>query len=214
MLTATQKASDFKPIPSGVQHAVCCSVIDLGTHQFGNFPARHKVQIGWELPNEMGTFTASDGSTIERPRVISKDYTLSTDPKATLRKDLEAWRGKAFTAEEADAFYVGNLIGKNCQISVVHANGKGEKAKNVYANVGSIMPLAKGTKALTPDNPTMLFDIPEEGPITFPPEMPEWIQNKIKVSAEYVERSNPSTRQVSDRQLANQDNDQSSDVPF
>ncbi len=146
--------------------------------------------------------------------MISKDYTLSTDPKATLRKDLEAWRGKAFTAEEADAFYVGNLIGKNCQISVVHANGKGEKAKNVYANVGSIMPLAKGTKALTPDNPTMLFDIPEEGPITFPPEMPEWIQNKIKVSAEYVERSNPSTRQVSDRQLANQDNDQSSDVPF
>ena len=190
MPKATSSGSDFTPIAAGVQHAVCYQVIDIGTQpSFGNFPARRKVKIVWELPNEKGMFKAKDGSAIELPRAISKDYTLSTDTKANLRKDLEAWRGKPFTADEADSFEVGNLIGANCQLLVVHKPSAKDPTK-IYANVGAVMPLAKGTAKLTPENPTMVYDLPEEGQITFPADLPEWIQNQIKNSEEYVDRVN------------------------
>ena len=72
----------------------------------------------------------SDG----RPFAISKRYTLSTHTKSTLRKDLESWRGRAFTPEEEEAFDVANVCGAYCLLNVTHNQG-GDG--NTYANVGS-----------------------------------------------------------------------------
>lgn len=202
MPKATNNGGDFTPVPAGVHHAVCYQVLDIGTQPaFGNFPARRKVMIVWELPHEKIMVKAKDGSAIEMPRAISKDYTLSTDKKANLRKDLESWRGRPFTAEEATAFEVGNLIGANCQLSVVHKpSADGSK---IYANVNALMPLAKGMVKLNPENPTLVFDLPPEGPITFPAGIPEWIQNKIKNCEEYVDRVNPHRREKTEAEMAN-----------
>jgi hypothetical protein len=213
MPTATNKRTDQKPIPAGVQHSVCYQVIDIGTQPaLGNFPARRKVMIVWELPNERIEITR-DGKTVVMPRTISRDYTLSTDKKANLRKDLESWRGRAFTAEEITAFDVGKLIGANCLLNVVHKpSADGTK---MYANVAGIMPLPKGTVRITPENPTLVWDIPKDGPITFPDGMPEWVQNKIKNSEEYVASVNPERRQQpTDDQMANVSNGPDEDVPF
>ena len=190
MPIATKKTT-FELIPAGVQQAVCVGVIDIGTQPTtGNFAARRKVFITWELPSERIMVKSGDGTgEIEMPRVISKEYTLSTDKKSNLRHDLEAWRGKAFTAEEVDRFDVGKLIGANCQLNIIHKpSADGSKT---YANVGGIMPLAKGAAKLTPENDTIVYDIPDTGTITFPANLPEWIQAKIRVSDEFVERTNP-----------------------
>lgn len=193
MPVATAKPNR-QPVPAGVQHAVCYQVIDIGTQpQHGNFPSRRKVMIVWELPNERGVFEAKDGSTNELPRAISKDYTLSLDKKANLRKDLEAWRGRPFTAEEAEGFEVGKLLGANCQLNVVHKPSA--DGTRIYANVAGIMPLAKGMKILAPENPTILFDLPKQGPVDFPQNLPEWMCDRIKASDEYKDLINPPQRQ-------------------
>lgn len=217
MPTATS-GSTVAPIPAGVQHGICYSVIDIGTQPaFGQFPARRKVKITWELPHERGTFKAKDGSSIELPRAISKDYTLSTDKKANLRHDLEAWRGRPFTAEEVKAFEVGKLIGANCQLNVVHKpSADGTK---IYANVAGIMPLGKGMTKLATENPTMVFDIPKDGTISFPLEMPEWIVNQIKQSEEYQHSINPERHErkpgePTEEEKANLGGHIDEDVPF
>lgn len=204
------------PIPAGVYHAICVGVIDVGTpsQPIGNFPARRKVKITWELPHERIQMER-DGKGVDLPRVISKDYTLSTDKKANLRHDLEAWRGRPFTADEVKEFEVANVIGANCQINVVHKpSADGSK---VYANVSTIMPLPKGGEKLKPESPTIVFDIPESLPVTFPQGLPDWIKNQIMASEEYQELTNPQ-RSVSagptDRQMANQDDTPPPEVPF
>ena len=201
------------PVPAGVHHGICYQVIDIGTQpQAGNFPARRKVKICWELPHERIDVQVN-GVPRNLPRAVSKDYTLSTDKKANLRHDLEAWRGRPFTQEEVDSFEVGNVIGANCQLNVVHKpSADGSK---VYANVATIMPLPKGADRMKPENPTLLYDIPESLPVTFPEGMPEWIQNQIKNSDEYRDLLNPQPQKgPTDDQMANITKEPQEDVPF
>jgi hypothetical protein len=131
-----------------------------------------------------------------------------------MRKDLESWRGRPFTQEEVARFDVGNLIGANCQLSIVHK--KSADGSKTYANVAAIMPLPKGAMKLKPVSRTMVFDLPESLPVEFPKEMPEWLQNKIKNSDEYDQLVNPSHRpDPTESQMANQDSAGfEEDVPF
>ena len=116
MPKATNKGGDFTPVPAGIHHAICYAVIDLGTQPSQMYAPSRKVQLTWELPHERGDFKNSEtGITNNLPRVISKEYTLSTGAKSNLRKELESWRGRPFTAEEAQEFEVGVLAGKNCR---------------------------------------------------------------------------------------------------
>ena len=81
----------FKPCPTGLQQLVCCDVIDLGmvTSSYnGEAKTMHKVSLRWQSAKLM-----SDG----KPYLVQKRYTYSLHPKATLRKDLDGWRGKALT---------------------------------------------------------------------------------------------------------------------
>ena len=76
--------SDFKPIDPGVYYAVLYGLIDLGTqhNEFWNTYQR-KCMFIWEVPSERIDVDGDD-----KPRVISKEYTLSLSEKAHLRHDL------------------------------------------------------------------------------------------------------------------------------
>jgi hypothetical protein len=150
-LLAKESAGDFELTPEGVYTARCYRIIDLGTQkgseQFGG-KEQHKVMVSWELIGKNDPKMA-DG----RPFSIHKRYTVSLSEKATLRADLEAWRGKKFTAEELKGFDLGSILGAYCTIQVVHdETGK-------YANVNSIMAY-RGDKP-EPVNPDLVFDIDE-----------------------------------------------------
>ena len=218
MPKATSKGGDFTPVPAGIHHGVCYAVIDLGTQPSTMYAPSRKVLLIWELPHERGDFKDQTSGVVKNlPRVISKEYTLSTGTKSNLRKELESWRGRPFTAEEAQEFEVGVLAGKNCQLNVAHRPSK--DGTKTYANVISIVPLAKGTKPLQAENEIMVYDLPADGAITFPPSMPEWIQNKIKNSEEYSESVNPQRKNhaLTDEEKYNtgtESPDDFSDVPF
>jgi hypothetical protein len=137
-ITATAGSSGtFTPAPAGVHQAVCVDVIDLGMlesaylDQQGRKKVQHKINIAWQI-----TKLRDDGKRF----VLYKRYTLSLNEKATLRKDLESWRGRPFTRDEELGFDVERVKGANCLINVQH-NANGDKT---YANVVSVMPLIAG----------------------------------------------------------------------
>lgn len=126
-------SKQFTPAPAGVHQAVCVDVIDKGWLEVtyaGKTKKQHKVTIAWQIDE-----TRDDGKRF----LVFKRYTLSLNEKATLRKDLESWRGRAFTLEEEIGFDVETVIGVNCLLNIQHNN----VADKTYANVVAVMPLAK-----------------------------------------------------------------------
>jgi hypothetical protein len=167
----------YEPVSEGAFIAICYSIVDLGdqySEKFGN--TSRKVLLTWELPDE----------TIEiegeiKPRAISKEYTLSLNEKANLKKDLEAWRGKKFTEEELKGFDLENVLGKACQLQIVHST----KENKTYANIAAIMGLPKGVKPGAPKNQTVYFDIEADNALSNVNLLPTWVQDKIKKSEQY-----------------------------
>ena len=151
---------DYKPVPQGVHTARCVRVIDLGTQprEWQGQPkgAVRKVAISWELYGE-----DEDGAPLKtedgKPLTISKRYTLSLSEKATLRADLESWRGRAFTADELAGFDVAKLLGAPALVNVKHDARDGK----TYANVASISPVPKAMRDSVPaaTHPLQLFDV-------------------------------------------------------
>ena len=173
---------DFEQCPAGSFAARCYQIIDLGHQTFewkGEAKVAPKVRITWEL-NEM----MSDG----RPFSISREYTASIGDKANLRKDLEAWRGRPFSAEELRNFSLENVLGAPCLLGVVHKPSK--DGSKVYANVGSVMALPKGMAAPELVNPAVKFDIGTFDQKVFD-SLSSYVQKKILMSKELEENGIP-----------------------
>jgi hypothetical protein len=133
--------------PAGIHSAVCVDVQDLGL-QTGAYGAKHKIRLVWQLD----ALDPEAGRRVEVARV----YTLSLSERAALRKDLERWRGRAFTDQELDlGFDLEKVIGANCQVLVSHSLGENG---TLYANVDSLLPAAKGAPKLAPEAFTRLKD--------------------------------------------------------
>jgi hypothetical protein len=181
IIAKADNGSGFTPIPEGVHSAICYAIIDLGMHYSEKFgKTSHKALIMWELPDEK---IEIDGE--EKPRAISKEYTLSLSEKANLRKDLQAWRGKAFTDEELSGFDLQNVLGKGCQLQVIHTEANGK----TYSNIVSIMGLPKDMKLDEPYNPITYFDLDSPDALTEMANLPAWVQDKIKASETYKNMS-------------------------
>lgn len=138
IIATANETKNFTPAPEGVHQAVCVDVIDKGIvesafvdEKTGQKKFQHKIDLAWELNEDR-----DDGKRF----TVYKRYTLSLNEKATLRKDLESWRGRAFTRDEEMGFDVETVIGINALVNVQH-HTKGDKT---YANVISVMPLMKG----------------------------------------------------------------------
>jgi len=148
---ASEKEFDAIPLPeAGTVQAVCCGVWDLGmqesTYQ-GETKTRHKIVIAWELAQ---LIDAPSSEYHGMPYMLSKTYTLSLYENAALKKDLESWRGKAYTKEEITAgVNVEKLYGINCLLGVTHVPGF-KDATRTFANVSSILPPIKGMEKMVP----------------------------------------------------------------
>jgi len=178
----TGDGGNFEPISQGLHHAVCYALYDLGTQYNEKFgKSIHKVLIGWEIPMERIEIER-DGKMLNLPRAISKQYTLSLHEKANLRKELESWRGRAFTEAELDGFDLQKLLGANCMVQVIHQT----KNDKTYANVSSVVSLPKGTEKRTAENDLQFFSF-EDNPGSIPDKTPDWIVDIIKASEEWQE---------------------------
>lgn len=198
--------SDFIQVEPGTYVARCYSMIEIGTIETdfnGEKKQVHQVNITWELPTETAIFHEEKGP---EPFVVSKTYNLSMHEKATLRKDLESWRGKGYTDKEAQRFDVTKLIGQPCILSIIHEPGKTDPSKN-YVRISSISKLMKGQECPPQINPTRLLSYEEFNWEVFD-KLPDWMKDKIRSSEEFKSMQEPST--VHD----NTDDNQLSDLPF
>jgi hypothetical protein len=134
IIAKSSGGGNFIPCPSGQHSAVCVDIVDMGILEvkFGKEApkSQHKIRIVWQVEEVMAD---------NRPFIVQRRYTLSLHEKATLRKDLESWRGKQFTAEELEGFDLEVLLGIPCLLNVIQEKKDG----STYANVASIMRLPK-----------------------------------------------------------------------
>jgi hypothetical protein len=103
----------------------------------GQIKYLHKIMLGWEIhgTNDDGTpLKMRDG----RPFAIFKNYTLSWSEKATLRGDLQSWRGKPFTQEEMRRFDLKTVLNAWCMLNVIERAGQDGK---MYVNVSGVTPV-------------------------------------------------------------------------
>jgi hypothetical protein len=139
-IIAKASGGNFIPAPEGTWSAVCVDVVDLGVIESdwgGEKKKQHKIRIVWQIEEVMAD---------NRPYVAGRRYTLSLHKKATLRKDLESWRGRQFTPEELEGFDVETVIDVPCLLNIIQEKKDGE----TYSNVTGIMRLPKGMVAIKP----------------------------------------------------------------
>lgn len=167
---------DFEQPPVGSFAGRCVRVIDIGTQRGeyqGKATSKRQCIIGWELPSELMT----EGELAGKPFVVSKFYTASLNEKASLRKDLENWRGRAFTDQELGGFESKNIIGKLCMLSLT-ANDKGK------TRVTGVMAMPKGMVVKDQAVPDVYFSLDEFSPDIFET-LSDGIKKMITASPEY-----------------------------
>ena len=89
---ARSSARQYTPCPEGLHPAVCVDVVDLGDVDTA-FGRKHRVRLAWQIAE-------IDPATKHRFDVV-KTYTLSLHARASLRQDLESWRGRRYSENDA-----------------------------------------------------------------------------------------------------------------
>jgi hypothetical protein len=176
MSLTVKEGVSFKNVNPGTYVGRCVRVIDIGTQhsEFSGKPMiKKQIIISWELPTEK----IFDGEFIGQPYMVSKFYTASLHEKANLRKDLEAWRGRAFTDEELKGFELTKVLGAPCMLSVIH-NDKGK------TKINGVIALPKGMVVPEQINPSIFFDVEKFDQDIFTSLTPG-IQKLIMASDEY-----------------------------
>lgn len=185
MIEATNDSQPRELVPAGNHMARCYSMVHVGTNKetiMGEDKLLNKIRVTWELPTEKRVFNEEKGA---QPMVISKEYTLSSHEKSNLRKDLESWRGKAYTEDQAKKIDVTKLIGQPCLLNIIHkVSGKGKS----YAMISGVTPLTHGTTCPEQENQSFEFNFDDKFDTQVVENMPDFIKDKIKSSVEYKGR--------------------------
>ena len=178
MIASDNGGQVIPKLEGGVYTAISSAIVDLGLQTSDKFQkTQRKFMMIWNI---VGEEVEVNGEKL--PRTITKEYSFSLNEKSTLRKDLQAWRGKIFTDEELRGFNLINILNKACQLQIILEEKNGKQ----YNNIASIMALPKGTTIEQLKN-TYHFDIEDESTYMNWSNIPNWIQEKIKKADNYVE---------------------------
>jgi hypothetical protein len=138
---AKDAGGGFAPHSEGQFAMVCVDVVDLGI-KVEQFPGQDAPR---EVPKVGLVFASGERQDGKELTIVTTEMTLSMNEKANLRKFLESWRGKSYSAEQAEAGVpVGKLHGHTALVSIEHVTTrKGRK----FAKISSIAPLPKAMAA-------------------------------------------------------------------
>lgn len=166
----------YEQPPAGMHHAVCAKVYDLGDQLGYGGKVQRQVVLLWELEERQ-----TKGDFAGKRFLVTKKYSASlysnheTGMKAKLRQDLDAWRGRPFTEEEANGFDLEKLIGANCLLNIAAVQ---TKAGRTFMAVASVNPPMKGAEKLTIE--------------TEADYVPKWIKDILDVKKVYEVGNEPS----------------------
>lgn len=180
-------------IPAGNYVAVCYKMLQIGTvdNTFqGVVSKKPMIRIGWELSDELKVWKEGEAA---KPYVIDKEYNLFMTDKSNLRKDLQSWRGAAFTDKEATDFDITKLVGAPCLLNIIHKIN--EAGTRTYEQIAGITPLPKSTPKPQMINPAQVLAFDEWDEHVFQSQ-PDFIKAKIQGSLEYQAMINPHSDNV------------------
>jgi hypothetical protein len=151
-------------------------VIDLGTGPEtwkDETKIQRKINVTWALPK---CLIEIDGE--QRPMTISKKYTASMDPKATLRKHVDSWL--SLKPSEVSKFDPENLLNKEALVTVTHY----EKATGDQgATVSTVTSLPEGLEVPEIDLESWTFD--PSDPRKNWDKLRDWQRERVAISHEY-----------------------------
>jgi len=211
LIAKSSGESTFVPVPQGMHLARCYRIIDMGTQKSeyqGQVKHLSKVMLQFEIhgnDDDNKPIVTQKGE----PMSISKNFTLSLAEKATLRKDLQTWRGREFTEDELRGFELKNVLGAWAMISVIKALGNNGKE---YTNIAAIMSVPSAIKkAGIPEghNDLTLFSIDEPDMALFD-SFSNGLKEKIGKSPEWQSRGKSSAPKAP----AGPFDDMEDDIPF
>lgn len=211
---SNSERKQFQIAPAGTHLARLYRIIDLGTQMReyeGKVNMLRKAKFFWELHGEDGAgkpLLTTEG----KPLIQSKEYTMSLGEKANLRRDLEAWRGKAFTEDELRGFNVTNVLGQFCMVNISH-RVKGDMTYADLKGVSAVPAIYK--KAGLPEgvNSTLLFSLDKFDEQVFE-SLSDSIKDTIRKSPEYRAVSQPTTSQQYAAATGGSVSNMDDDVPF
>ena len=180
-------------IPADSYPARLISFIYLGTQPWSvQYPTpKIKARFTFEFPTEKRVFNEEKW---EQPFVVSREFTLSMWKQSNLLPFVEWMIGKKLDEEEAKTFDILSLVGQAYFATIIHN-------EKWYADIQSIVKLPKSMTCPEQINPTQI--VLEEDWKTEWDNLPSFIQDKIKKSAEYrgkwaYEQKNSDPREVND----------------
>jgi len=189
MQAPTTSSTPRELVPAGNHAARLYEIIYIGEIETpykdneGNNKWQNKVRLTWELPNEMREFE-KDGETTKKPMVISREVTFSLykseKQTAVLRTIANALVGTALKDEEAEAFDIDDLLGKDCMVEVSHEEYEGSK----YAKPVGFGSIPAGLTVPEQINKSNIVNVREVTPEEVDA-LPEFIANKMRSSREY-----------------------------
>lgn len=203
-------ANTFFNVPSGMHLARCYRVIDLGTQRseyLGQIKHLPKVMLQFEVFGE-----SDDGVPLITPKgeplSVTKNFTLSLSEKATLRKDLQTWRGREFTADELRGFELKNILGAWAMLSIVKAVGNNGKDYSNIQAILSVPPQIKKAGLPQGHNPLVIFSIDEPDMAVFET-FRDGLKEKIMGSPEWQDKHGKASLKPSSGF-----DDMDNDIPF
>jgi len=212
------KGGSFESTPVGSHLARCYRIVDVGTQKSeyqGQVKYLHKVMLGWEIHgvNDDGTpIKMKDG----RPFAMFKNYTLSWSDKATLRIDLQAWRGRPFTAEEMRRFDLKTVLGAWCMLNVIERAGNDGKMYVNVANISPVPAMIKQAGLPAAVNKNEMFNLAEPDMEMFNT-FSDNLKKKIMASPEWEKlqgKKSSVQEAVNKHQPPMMEDEDSSDIPF
>lgn len=147
-VVAKDSGAKFFPHTEGQFPMACVDVVNLGINVevFAGQEPR-------EVPKVALVFASGERQEDKSLTLVTTEMTLSANEKANLRKFLESWRGRSYTADQAEqGLPISKLYGKSALVSIEHVTTrKGRK----FAKIVSIGPLPK---AMPPVDEAVLAD--------------------------------------------------------
>lgn len=197
--TSIGGSSNYKIAPKGTHVGRCFALAYIGTQEVefqGHKDYKEQVMFGFEYSYEKAVFNESKG---EEPFGLwTYPFTHSLADRANLTRFILSWRNRdKFTEEEIkEGFDLSVVVGKACQMNVVHKEWKSDSSK-ISARIDSVIGLAKGME-MPPkcSNEPYLFDIAEavndKNNVNKEVEeafykLPKFIREMIRNSKEYIE---------------------------
>ena len=185
LIIKKKESVEIPPLKAGTYPAACVYIIDIGTqhNQYYN-KMEQKVIIGIEFPTKTVNI---DGQ--EKPRWISREFTLSLNDKANLKALIETWLGRSITdKEKEEGFDLKSLLGEPGIATVAVDTGKDGKQ---YNRLVSMVPMMEGMAAPVLKSEMLWWDMGAEWDQAMFDKIPGFIQNKIRKSQEYQQNVAP-----------------------